>query len=488
MAKKIPVIASTHAGVDDVAHLLGTTDAAVRKRAQRSGDFPEPASRSPLTWRTADVYEYLLQNVAPARRPPIPVQFWPLPTAPARLAAVENTEDAIQLVFQPDRGLGTITLRYRSLYGTPSERLQGRRLQPRRPTGSEDVVCDMDWMESDDGFYLWVNHEAHVDLRYEITTNDLARALGQKVPVVPLPLVHTGALHRWKPEAQEPLSADVLAQDYADDLYRYRSALPDGSPIKVAVEQHWKVAHHEALTEAWRSVERARQFPSNVTLAVVPSEPQPAVAPERVADWTALMVESVGASAGTERIATAISFGAAYREVVELNTAHLSPPQEAFVGRFAPIDEEDVGLAHLILKRYVSAATAAIDPRRVTFLRHRSLPLAAVRLGKRFVFALPDVFLSAGIDQLDLTDPSVPLYFADGGEWVPLPGQAGGYSAGYPGAGPSHLTASVKHLLFGGGAGDADSPYIRDSGRSNVFGFAGRAGVWSRRELEALFA
>jgi hypothetical protein len=488
MARKTPVIETPWAGVQDVARLLCASEAAVRKRVQREGDFPEPVSRSPLTWATADLYAYLLENVAPARRPPIPVQFWPRPTAPARLAAVENTGHAVELVFQPDRGLGTITLRYRSLYGTPAERVQRRKPQQRRDARSEDIVCDVGWMESDDGFYVRVHHERQDELHYEVTTVELARALGREVPVVPLPLVHSGALHRWDPGAPEPVVADVLAQDYVDDLRRYRDSLPDGSAIKAAVEQQWRVAHCEAVEEAWRSVERANYLGSDVILAAIPSEPAVAEIPEAVSDWTDLMIEPVGASAGTERIAAAIGFGDAYREIAELNTGHLSAPQDAFVGRFAEIEDDDAGLAHLILRRYALSSAAAIDPRKVKFLRHGDLPLAAVQLGKRFVFALPDVFLAAGIDQLDLTDPSVPLYLADSAEWVPLPGAAGGYSAGYPGAGPSHLTASVKHLLTGGRAGDPDSPYVSDGGTSNVFGFAGRAGVWSRRELKALFA
>lgn len=488
MKKHAGIIETAEAAVGDVARLLGTSEAAVRKRAQRLGDFPEPTSRNPLTWATADVYDWVLENVAPARRPPIPVQFWPLPTAPARLAAVENTDYAIQLVFQPDRGLGTITLRYRSLYGAPAERVHGRDPQPRHDARSEHVVCDMGWEEADRGFYVRVSHVSHPDLRYEITTSELAAALGQMVPVVPWPLVHAGALYRWEPGALEPVGADVLAQDYADDLWRYRGALPDRSAIKAAVERHWRAAHHEALEEAWRAVDRARQIGRSVTLAVVPTEPLPGAAPEQVGDWTSLMVEPVGFSAGTERVAMAIGFGHALREVVELTIGRLSAPQEAFVGRFAEITGDQVGIAHLILRRYVVGSSVAIDPLKVTFLRHRALPIAAVRVGKRFAYALPDVFLSGGIDQLDLTDPRAPLYFGDDGEWAPLPGRAGGYSAGYSGAGPSHLTASVQHLLKGGGEGDPDLPYVVDGGSSNVFGFAGKAGVWSRRELEELFA
>ncbi|WP_155859436.1 hypothetical protein [Cellulomonas sp. KRMCY2] len=487
MRKRAATIQTAQADVEDVAQVLGVSEAAVRKRAQRPGDFPEPVTRNPLTWATVDIYAYLLDSLAPTRRPPIPVHFWPRPAVAARLAAVENTDHALELVFQPEQGLGTITLRYRSAYGTPTERSNRRASKSSRAAASDDVVCDMGWEESDDGFFVRVRHPAHPDVTYEVTTPQLAHALGQPVPVIPWPLVHTGALHRWRPGEPSPIKGDVLAQDDADDLRRYRGALPHQSPIDAAVERHWRWAHDQALHEAWRAVDRAKRFADSVILAVEPSEPLPAAPSGSVDDWTHLMLEPVGDSAGTERIASAIDFADAIREVAEIGPGKFSAPQEAFVGRFAAVQPRQAGLAHLILRRYLLGYSASESPASVRFLRHRTLPIAAATLGKRFVFAMPDVFLSSGIDQLDLTDPRVPLYFGDDGEWAPLPGRAGGYHAGYPGAGPSHLTASVKHLLEGGQTGDPDDPFAIGD-RPNVFSFPGRAGVWSRRELEALFA
>lgn len=483
------IVTAPTVGVERAAVILGVSEPALRKRVQRDTDLPEPIDRSPLKWRTADIYRYVLDHVAPAKRPGIPVQFWPRPSAPARLAAVEESYGDVRLVFQPDHGLGTITLRYHSLYGPTVDRRDDRRWQPGDvvATSSGDVICDPVWQVSGDhGLFVDVRVAGTADRRpdYETTTTQLAHALGRRVPVLPAPLVNSGALSRWNPDSADPVKAAVAAQDRADDLWRYRGALPASSLARAAVEQHWQQAHDDALETAWNQVELLSTFP-DVVVPAIPSEPLPAEPFVAQIDWTLALTEAVGVSADTVRLAEVIGFGDAYREVVSIDRGHMSEAQKQFTDQFDKIADDDASLAHLMLMRHFGGVFGAKD---IKLLRHKRLPLVAAIRGKEFSFCLPDTFLAGGLEEIDLSDPSVPLYRGDLAEWVPLPGAFGGYSAGYQGGGPSHLTAVVKHLLDGGRAGDPDQRWVTDGSRSNVFAFAGRAGLYSRRDIEALFA
>lgn len=67
---------------------------------------------------------------------------------------------------------------------------------------------------------------------------------------------------------------------------------------------------------------------------------------------------------------------------------------------------------------------------------------------------------------------------------MPLRGACGGYNAGYQGGGPRRPTAAVKHLLDGRRAGDPDQSWVTNGSRGNIFAFAGRAGLYSRRDID----